>query len=93
MNLRKYHGHVHFIPAPGYESYGEPVNQIDGCKCDLLLSKQDRQGSGYQGPEVSFEKLDWRSLDGPFISVWVNNVPFSAEDYMPAPKAEVVSFS
>lgn len=95
MKLRKYHGHVHFVPAPGYEAYGEPVKQVDNFKGHILPSKQD-QGSattvkscGYQGPEISLEGLEWRSIVGPFVSLWVNNVPFSAENYIPAPKAKV----
>ncbi|WOL18089.1 hypothetical protein Cni_G26882 [Canna indica] len=94
FNLRNYNGHVHFIPAPGYEECGEPINQVDDCNCDILLSKRDQRSSnkvkqcGYQGPDDSCEGLEWRSINGPFISVVVSNVPFSAEDYMPAPKAE-----
>ncbi|CAL9063504.1 sphingosine kinase 1 isoform X1 [Musa acuminata AAA Group] len=94
MKLRKYHGHVHFVPAPGYEAYGEPVKQVDNFKGHILLSKQDQestttvQSCGYQGPEISLEGLEWRSIVGPFVSLWVNNVPFSAENYIPAPKAK-----
>ncbi|CAL9071489.1 unnamed protein product [Musa textilis] len=94
VKLRKYHGRVHFVPAPGYEAYGEPVKQVDNFDGHILLSKQD-QGSatkvkscGYQGPEISLEGLEWRSIVGPFVSIWVNNVPFSAENYIPAPKAK-----
>ncbi|CAD5190336.1 unnamed protein product [Musa acuminata subsp. malaccensis] len=94
MKLRKYHGHVHFVPAPGYEAYGEPIKQVENFKGHILPSKQD-QGSattvkscGYQGPEISLEGLEWRSIVGPFVSLWVNNVPFSAENYIPAPKAK-----
>ncbi|KAJ8497591.1 hypothetical protein OPV22_008143 [Ensete ventricosum] len=94
MKLRKYHGCVHFVPAPGYEAYGEPVKQVDNFKGHILLSKQDQGGDtkvmscGYQGPEISLEGLEWRSIVGPFISIWVNNVSFSAENYNPAPKAK-----
>ncbi|RRT63264.1 hypothetical protein BHE74_00035580 [Ensete ventricosum] len=98
MKLRKYHGCVHFVPAPGYEAYGEPVKQVDNFKGHILLSKQDQGGDtkvmscGYQGPEISLEGLEWRSIVGPFISIWVNNVSFSAENYNPAPKAKVKAF-
>ncbi|XP_042377771.1 sphingosine kinase 1-like [Zingiber officinale] len=94
LNLRKYNGHIHFIPAPGFEAYGDPVIHVDDCKCEVLLSKWSKGGNDnteqckYMGPEVAMERMEWRSIDGPFISVLVHNVPFSGEDYMPAPKAE-----
>ncbi|XP_074557627.1 sphingosine kinase 1-like [Curcuma longa] len=94
MNLRKYHGHFQFIPAPGYENHGEPVERVDEAKSHYVLTQQE-QGSdskfktcGYQGPENSLDGLEWRFVDGPFISIWANNVPFSAENYAPAPKAK-----
>lgn len=98
LNLRNYNGHIHFIPAPGFEAHGDPVIHVDDCKCDILLSKWGKGGNysteqcKYMGPEVAMERMEWRSIDGPFISVLVHNVPFSGEDYMPAPKAEVVSY-
>ncbi|WOL12975.1 sphingosine kinase 1-like [Canna indica] len=94
MNLRKYHGNVQFIPAPGYETYGEPMKQVDDHKDDGELSKHNPGGEnkvkscGYQGPEISLEGLEWRTVGGPFISVCINNVPFSAENYVPAPEAK-----
>lgn len=95
MNLRKYHGHFQFIPAPGYENHGEPVKQVDEAKSHFVLTQQERGGDskfktcGYQGPENYLDELEWRFVDGPFISIWANNVPFSAENYAPAPKAKV----
>lgn len=47
---------------------------------------------GYEGPDISLEGLEWRFINGPFVSIWANNVPFSTENYIPAPRAKVVSF-
>ncbi|WOL07715.1 sphingosine kinase 2 [Canna indica] len=87
MNLRKYHGHVQFVPAPGYEVYGEPIKQTNSCCEDDQGDKANVSACGYQGPAVSIEGCQWRSLDGPFISVWLNNVPWAGEHVMPAPNA------
>ncbi|XP_038981684.1 sphingosine kinase 1 isoform X2 [Phoenix dactylifera] len=94
MNLRRYHGHIQFVPAPGYESYGEPIKQYSSCMGNTILSEQGQannakvQSCGYPGPVASLDGLEWRSIDGPFVSVWINNVPWAGEDVMPAPEAK-----
>nr|XP_029116777.1 sphingosine kinase 1 isoform X3 [Elaeis guineensis] len=94
MNLRRYHGHVQFVPAPGYESYGEPVKQDSSCMGKTILTEQGQinnakvQSCGYLGPVASLDGLEWRSIDGPFVSVWINNVPWAGEDAMLAPEAK-----
>ena len=96
MNLRRYHGRVQFVPAPGYEAFGEPLQQNGDRKAVTEISRQDKengaqvQQGGYQGPSVCPDSLEWRFLDGPFVSVWLNNVPWAGEDIMPAPDAKVV---
>ncbi|PKU80901.1 Sphingosine kinase 1 [Dendrobium catenatum] len=94
MKLRKYHGHIEFVPAPGYELYGEPMK--DGAICmgtDDVSEKGQNcvaevlQGS-YQGPSVCFEKSDWRFLEGPFVTISLMNVPWMGEDAMPTPEAK-----
>lgn len=95
MNLRKYSGRVQFVPAPGYEECGEPIKKVDVRKSDDNLSQEGQRNNAkpycrsYHGPSVEFEDSEWRSLDGPFISAWVNNVPWCAEDFMSAPEAKV----
>ncbi|CAL5062169.1 unnamed protein product [Urochloa decumbens] len=96
MNLRRYNGRVIFVPAPGYEEVGEPVEQTTSCKQNGISTgsqedkADDRNGetSGYPGPSIEEADLEWRSLSGPFVSVWLGNVPFASEDAMAAPKAE-----
>nr|XP_010905575.1 sphingosine kinase 2 [Elaeis guineensis] len=94
MNLRRYNGHVQFVPAPGYESYGEPLKQNGSYMGNTALSEQGQANNakvkscGYPGPVASFDGLEWRSIDGPFVSVWINNVPWAGEDIMPAPEAK-----
>ncbi|KAJ0983654.1 hypothetical protein J5N97_011909 [Dioscorea zingiberensis] len=92
MNLRKYHGCVQFVPAPGYEAYGEPLNQNEINNDDPL--KQENGGDlrvpqcGYQGPMTSLQDMKWRSINGPFVLVCVNNVPWPVEDVLSAPEAK-----
>ncbi|OAY69958.1 Sphingosine kinase 2 [Ananas comosus] len=94
MNLRKYSGLVQFVPAPGYEGYGEPIKQIDYHKDETTCSQEgqesnvEAQTQGYPGPQIDFQTTEWRALDGPFISVWINNVPWASENVMPAPDAK-----
>lgn len=77
------------MPAPGYGTYGEPLdleNQIivDG-EAEI---KSDKQYI-YHGPDVDVKSLHWRKVDGPFVSIWLHNVPWGGEDAMAAPNAEV----
>ncbi|CAA6672040.1 unnamed protein product [Spirodela intermedia] len=64
LSLRRYHGRVHFVPAPGYEAHGAPTGGLE--------------------PPLS----EWRSVEGPFIAVWLHNVPWGSADAMPAPEAK-----
>ncbi|KAL6614371.1 hypothetical protein ACP70R_036641 [Stipagrostis hirtigluma subsp. patula] len=88
MNLKKYCGSILFVPAPGYEAYGEPIKQVE----NSILESVDQNGKShtcsYPGPSVEFQASDWRFIDGPFVAVWINNVPWAAEDIMAAPEAK-----
>ncbi|KAH7675809.1 sphingosine kinase protein [Dioscorea alata] len=92
VNMRKYHGNVQFVPAAGYEIYGEPVDWRESCKDEVpeqTFGVAARvQQCRYTGPKISLEDLEWKSVNGPFILVWLNNVPWSGEDVMPAPEAK-----
>ncbi|XP_066307116.1 sphingosine kinase 2-like [Miscanthus floridulus] len=88
MNLRKYCGSIQFVPAPGYEAYGEPIKQVKNSIVESVEQNGKSHRSCYPGPSVEFQASDWRFIDGPFISVWVNNVPWAAEDIMAAPEAK-----
>ncbi|KAG8099666.1 hypothetical protein GUJ93_ZPchr0013g34700 [Zizania palustris] len=95
VNLRRYNGCVLFVPAPGYEGFGHPVEQITSCKSngDSTGVQGDRSNDcddetcAYADPSIDETDLEWRSLDGPFVSVWVSGVPFASEDVMAAPEA------
>lgn len=95
LKLRKYCGNVQFVPASGYETYGEPITQ-GFCSSDTELRKDDQgdtvnaSSCGYQGLAVGADGCEWRCMNGPFIAVWINNVPWAGEDVMPAPNAKVV---
>ncbi|RLM92396.1 sphingosine kinase 2-like [Panicum miliaceum] len=88
MNLRKYCGSIQFVPAPGYESYGEPVKQVENSIVESLEQNGKSHPSSYPGPSVEFQASDWRFADGPFVAVWINNVAWAAEDIMAAPEAK-----
>ncbi|XP_027332102.1 sphingosine kinase 1-like isoform X2 [Abrus precatorius] len=90
FNLRQYIGCVSFVPAPGYEVFGEP-SSYPGKSSNNDPSEAESvniQRSCYQGPEINLENLNWRVINGPFISVWLHNVPWGAEDTMAAPDAK-----
>ncbi|VFQ88998.1 unnamed protein product [Cuscuta campestris] len=78
--LRRYNGCIRFLAAPGYEVHGEPIKLPDVCS-------GDGPKSGYCGPTVYPHNSNWRKIDGPFISVWLHNVPWGAEHTMAAPDA------
>lgn len=93
FGLRRYNGKIRFVPAPGYEEYGEPVREPDGSKGETV-SLQGVNGDGsklhcYQGASTEFEASKWRFIDGPFVTVWIHNVPWASKDVMAAPKAQV----
>jgi sphingosine kinase len=89
MNLRRYCGSIYFVPAPGYEAYGEPVKQVESSIVERLEQNGESEVC-YQGPSVQFQGTDWRSIDGPFVAVCINNVPWAAESVMAAPEAKVI---
>lgn len=83
------------MPASGYESYGEPLDLEKNIIIDDESAVKSADGLvrdpayGYQGPKVDIKSLNWRMIDGPFVSVWLHNVPWGAEDTKAAPDAEV----
>lgn len=85
------------MPVPGFEAYGEPTNfhgKSTGEQNSHIPSEEDpakAQQHGYQGPYIDLEDLDWRTINGPFVSVWLHNVPWGGEDTMAAPDAKVKS--
>lgn len=94
--MRQYNGRISFVPAPGFEAYGEPTSY----KSESTSSKHNAcspseaetmgvQGHGYQGTDIDLGNSDWRTISGPFVSVWLHNVPWGSEDTMAAPQAKV----
>lgn len=83
------------MPASGYESYGEPFDLEKNIIIDDESAMKSVDGLvrdpayGYQGPKVDIKSLHWRMIEGPFISIWLHNVPWGAEDTKAAPDAEV----
>ncbi|KAF0906003.1 hypothetical protein E2562_009021 [Oryza meyeriana var. granulata] len=94
-SLRRYNGRVLFVPAPRYEGFGDPVEQVTSCKSNGASTgvQGDRskdfndETCAYTGPSIDEADLEWRSLDGPFVSVWVSGVTFASENVMTAPEA------
>ncbi|KAK6917469.1 Diacylglycerol kinase, catalytic domain [Dillenia turbinata] len=94
VHLRKYNGRVSFVPAPGFETFGEPINSIGGSSGtpDVPNTDEERPAKleqhGYLGPATDSEISGWRAIEGPFVSIWLHNVPWGGEDAMPAPDAK-----
>lgn len=89
--MRKYVGHIYYIPAPGYEGTGTTYSgELEGTP--LLNSHEgddDKSSSGnsYPGPGLT-NSDQWRGMEGPFINIWLNNVPFVGETVNSAPHAK-----
>lgn len=87
------------MPAPGFEDYGEPISYSAelASKQNICSSSQEVPVNvwqqGYQGPDINLGSLNWRTIDGPFVSVWLHNVPWGGEDTMAAPEAKVGSLT
>ncbi|XP_074305499.1 sphingosine kinase 1-like [Silene latifolia] len=94
LNLRKYNGRIHFVPASGFEEYARKISEeaVSSAKdlafCSSSNIDDGAHEKGYVGPDLNLEKLDWRTIEGPFISVWIHNVPWGSESAMPAPDAK-----
>ena len=72
------------MPAPGFKSCGQPASD----NVDKESSVSDKT-PGYQGPDTNLEDREWREINGPFVSVWLHNVPWGAENTLAAPNAKV----
>ncbi|XP_024983739.1 sphingosine kinase 2-like isoform X1 [Cynara cardunculus var. scolymus] len=83
LRLRRYNGCISFVPAPGFEDVGEP-SSLGVESMEPLKARQH----GYEGPNVELGSLSWRKLNGPFVSIWLHNVPWGAENTMAAPNAK-----
>ena len=83
------------MPAPGFEAFGEPSTYKGESTSGLNTFNPSQeepikvQQHGYQGPNIELEKLQWRTIDGPFVSIWLHNVPWGGEDTLAAPDAKV----
>lgn len=93
-NLRKYTGHIYYVPAPGYEGTGTPFH--GELETTTLLKSSDSDDSdnksllrknGYSGSLLT-NSSQWRDMEGPFILIWLNNVPFTGEAMKSAPNAK-----
>ncbi|KAH9290297.1 hypothetical protein KI387_034414 [Taxus chinensis] len=94
FRLRHYSGSVSFIPAPGYEGYGDPIcieNENESILHDTGINGTEevkRKTSDCLGALTGPETYEWKSISGQFIMVWLHNVPWGSQDVMPAPQAE-----
>ncbi|KAL5579324.1 hypothetical protein UlMin_011766 [Ulmus minor] len=88
--LRKYNGRILFVPAPGFETFGEPTSYNSKSTTSGPSEEESvrLRRHGYQGPDLDLENMNWRTIDGPFISVWLHNVPWGSETTMAAPNAK-----
>ncbi|XP_015887975.1 sphingosine kinase 2 isoform X2 [Ziziphus jujuba] len=88
IDLRQYDGRISFVPAPGSETYGEPTSYskhgVRGPSQEELVKIRGH----YRGPDTNLENMEWRTIHGPFVSVWLHNVAWGGEDTMAAPQAK-----
>ena len=70
LHLRQYNGRVSFVPAPGFETYGEPTSypnsstgKPDSCSASEEESIKVRH-HGYQGPNIDLENA-YGAKEGP----------------------------
>jgi sphingosine kinase len=95
VNLRRYNGSFSYLPAEHLGGTGGPYSSE--LEVNKLLQNNEADSArswrkGYSGPLQSHPGSDWRSMDGVFVLVWLNNVPFAGETAMPAPLAKVLYF-
>ncbi|OIT40233.1 PREDICTED: sphingosine kinase 1-like isoform X1 [Nicotiana attenuata] len=85
FRLRRYNGCIKFVAGPGYETFGEPTDvegeTIDDVKSNFVQHK------GYCGPTFHMKDFN-RKIEGPFVSIWLHNVPWGGEDALAAPDAK-----
>ncbi|XP_059283257.1 sphingosine kinase 2-like isoform X2 [Lycium ferocissimum] len=86
FRLRRYNGCIKFVAAPGYETYGEPAN-LEG-EINGEVKSNFVQHKGYSGPALHIKDFN-RKIEGPFLSVWLHNVPWGGEDALAAPDARL----
>lgn len=99
LHLRTYNGRIYFVPAPGFETFGDELSGQNGefiqelGICNTIQEEPVKnQQYGYRHTNVDLENLNWRKIEGPFVSVWLHNVPWGSEDTMAAPDAKVGFF-
>ncbi|XP_051125379.1 sphingosine kinase 1-like [Andrographis paniculata] len=94
FRLRKYDGNILFVPASGFESYGETLDLESVITIEGENETKSNDGKvktlekGYEGPKFDLKSLNWRKIDGPFVSIWLHNVPWGSESTMAAPDAK-----
>ncbi|KAL2652375.1 hypothetical protein R1flu_020503 [Riccia fluitans] len=80
--LREYTGSLAYIPAAGSDSIAE---RFPGQEQSLL----GRSGEDHSSPENEWKKdNNWRTVEGKFIYIWAQNVPYASEEVIPAPGAK-----
>ncbi|KAL3372628.1 hypothetical protein AABB24_004926 [Solanum stoloniferum] len=85
IRLRRYNGCIKFVAAPGYETFGEPADPEGETISEVKSSFA--QHKGYCGPALQMKDFN-RKIEGPFVSVWLHNVPWGGEDTLAAPDAK-----
>ncbi|XP_024519675.1 sphingosine kinase 2 [Selaginella moellendorffii] len=89
LRLRRYNGVFAYVPAPGYEDIGAPYNgELDGMKVECDDERRGRAATGYSGPVSSSLRSDWRVMEGAFVMVLLQNVPWASEDFNSAPESK-----
>ncbi|KAL9274521.1 Sphingosine kinase 1-like protein [Drosera capensis] len=93
FHLRKYHGRIHFVPAPGFEALALPKTEKQDPSQQLkfyIRSEEEPliEEHRYHGPTIDLENTKWLTIEGPFVSIWLHNVPWGSEGAKAAPDAK-----
>ncbi|KAJ7201988.1 hypothetical protein O6H91_Y491500 [Diphasiastrum complanatum] len=84
MWLRHYDGKLAYLPAPGYEETGRPYTGELHSEAEVKSEGNHSDIRHKNGKYTS----DWRYMDGAFIMVSLQNVPWASQDFLAAPFAK-----
>eukprot|EP00271_Cylindrocystis_brebissonii_P020293 TRINITY_DN6663_c0_g1_i1.p1 TRINITY_DN6663_c0_g1~~TRINITY_DN6663_c0_g1_i1.p1 ORF type:complete len:411 (+),score=73.68 TRINITY_DN6663_c0_g1_i1:281-1513(+) len=82
LSMRRYRGRFSYLPASPESAASAPS-----------LASSESSSGGYSGKTLSSvqaqQQQGWRDMDGDFVLVWLQNVPWAATDLKSHPRAQV----
>ncbi|XWS18311.1 hypothetical protein CRYUN_Cryun32bG0033100 [Craigia yunnanensis] len=78
-----------YLPLASKIMGSQPVIMVNlPVKKALVKRSLKIQRHGYLGSDVKLESMHWRTISGPFVSIWLHNVRWGSEDVMAASNAK-----